>query len=173
MKELDDSKLFDIYRSGNEEAFVILYERYKPKLYLFLRNMLNYKEPEDINDYLQDVFIKVIKNANKYKKKYAFSTWIYRIARNYVYDIYRKNGKIVYDTDKVDEKFSVDHSRDDKESILYYLNKLSLEQREIILLRVEGFSFKEIAKMLFIPEKTAITRNARGIKKLKEFLNEN
>ena len=133
--------------------------------------MLSYKQPDEIGDVLQDIFVKIIKKSGKFKRRYAFSTWLYKIARNHVLDLYKKDKKAVIYNDSAIDKSGTLINFEEKFNLLECLSLLPLEQKEVILLKAEGFSFKEISKILFIPQNTAITRNARGIKKLKELLN--
>ncbi len=170
---MKDAELFELFREGKEEPFEILYERYKPRLYVFLRNFLPQLSPDEITDLIQEIFLKVIEKANKYKKKHAFSTWIYTIARNKAIDRWRRlqrKGELGLQESPDPEKIAMERSK--RKELLENLQKLPIEYREVLLLRAEGFSYKEISRILFIPERVAITRMHRGIKKLKEHMSD-
>lgn len=173
--EYSDRELFELFREGREEPFEIVYERYKPRLYVFLRNLIPEIPPDEIGDIIQDIFLKVIEKATSFKKKHKFSTWIYTIARNKAYDYMRKR-KRRKNPDPPVERTPKEKSihREEWERVLSAVTRLPVEYREVVLLRSEGFSYREISKILFIPERVAITRMHRAVKKLKEELgNEN
>ena len=170
-EELTDAQLFELFREGVEEPFTIVYEKYKPRLYVYIRNLIPEIPPDEIGDIIQDTFLKAIEKANSYKKKYAFSTWIYTIARNKALDRRKKlKNKLPELPERDPTPEEVAEENQEKENLLKNLEKISREYREIILLRAEGFSYKEISKIMFIPERVAITRMHRGLKKLKEMM---
>ena len=69
--------------------FVYLVERYEEKLGRYVRR-LGIKTDEDVEDTLQEIFIKVYKNLNGFNHNLSFSSWIYRIAHNEAISFYRK-----------------------------------------------------------------------------------
>mgnify|MGYP000940897963 CR=1 FL=1 len=76
--------------NGDIEAFEELVEEYKHKLFSFLVKMTY--STHDAEEILQEVFIRVYNNIDKYDDRWMFSTWIYRIAIN-AYRSYMKNTK--------------------------------------------------------------------------------
>lgn len=63
-----------------EEAFGHLLEKYQQKLYWHVRRMvINH---DDADDVIQDVFIKIWRNLDKFRKDSQLYTWLYRIATN-------------------------------------------------------------------------------------------
>src|SRR5690606_37040682 len=64
-------------------------ERYQDKLSRYITR-LGVRNPDDRDDVLQEVFIKVYRNLNDYDDRYSFSAWIYRIAHNETISWYRK-----------------------------------------------------------------------------------
>lgn len=74
--------------AGNEESFSLLIDKYYHKLMTLCLKMFIYKE--DAEDIIQEVFIKVYKNLYKYNGKWAFNTWIYKIAVNTIKDIRKR-----------------------------------------------------------------------------------
>lgn len=63
-----------------EEAFSMLVEKYRQRLYWHLRKMVLVHE--DADDLLQNTFIKVWKNLGNFRGDSALFTWLYRIATN-------------------------------------------------------------------------------------------
>ena len=66
--------------SEKEEAFRILVSTYKERLYWHIRNIV--KSHDDADDVLQNTFIKVFRNIDKFKGDSKLYTWLYRIATN-------------------------------------------------------------------------------------------
>lgn len=82
MKQVEDSEilaLFAVERTRNE-AFNLLLKKYQQKIYWHIRRLvLNH---DDCDDLLQEVFVKVWKNLDKFRSDAQLYTWIYRIATN-------------------------------------------------------------------------------------------
>src|SRR4051812_15110229 len=73
----------------DQQYFAVLVERYVPKLTHYIRRR-SLATSDDIEDLLQNIFIKVYRNINEYDTSLLFSSWIYRIAHNEMIDWYRK-----------------------------------------------------------------------------------
>lgn len=83
-----DNALVAAYLRGDDYAFETLVFRYKDKLANYINGILHdYDRSVDLS---QEAFIRVFKNASKYKGKYQFSTWLYRIATNLAIDELRR-----------------------------------------------------------------------------------
>ncbi|WP_432411408.1 RNA polymerase sigma factor [Rasiella sp. SM2506] len=77
--------------SQKEEAFRILVSTYKERLYWHIRNMV--KSHDDTDDVLQNTFIKVFRNMDKFKGDSKLYTWLYRIATNEAITFINKRAK--------------------------------------------------------------------------------
>lgn len=73
----------------NQDYFLLIVKRYKLKLFNYIKRLTNIAD-EDIEDILQEVFIKVYFNLNDFDQDLKFSSWIYRIAHNQVISNFRK-----------------------------------------------------------------------------------
>lgn len=73
---------------GDEQAYKELVEKYQRALYFHTLKMI--KDKEQVNDLVQETFVKAFDNLNTYSTNYAFSTWLYRIATNHTIDYLRK-----------------------------------------------------------------------------------
>lgn len=73
----------------DQENFLYLVHRYKDKLTSYINRLTN-ANAEDIEDILQDVFIKVYLNLNDFNHDLKFSSWVYRITHNQVISSHRK-----------------------------------------------------------------------------------
>lgn len=77
----DDEILKHILSNDSKElGYRYLIRNYQEKLYSFIRKMT--QNHEDTDDILQNVFIKIIKNVDRFEQKSSLSTWIYKIATN-------------------------------------------------------------------------------------------
>ena len=74
---------------ANPDDFGALVDRYWSRLFSYVRRT-TYFTKEDIEDILQEVFVKVYRYLNDYDNSMTFSTWIYQITRNTVIDEIRK-----------------------------------------------------------------------------------
>ncbi|MDR0375811.1 MAG: sigma-70 family RNA polymerase sigma factor [Treponema sp.] len=76
----------------SQEKFKSLWEYYYPRLLVYARSFKEMVESER-QDAVSDILLKAFDNLRKYKPIYSLSTWVYRIARNHIIDLYRKNKK--------------------------------------------------------------------------------
>jgi RNA polymerase sigma factor (sigma-70 family) len=88
-KTLADFKLIDIANeTNNQKAYHELMKRYKKSVYHVILKMV--RNADDTEDLTMEVFAKAFKNLHKFKKDFAFSTWLFRIASNHTIDFLRK-----------------------------------------------------------------------------------
>ena len=78
-----------VLAKDNPDHFQGIMDRYWKRLFGYIRRV-SYFSQEDIEDILQEVFLKVYRFLNDYDEKMAFSTWIYRIAHHSLIDEIRK-----------------------------------------------------------------------------------
>jgi RNA polymerase sigma-70 factor (ECF subfamily) len=164
------------------EYFAVLVERYVPKLTRYIRRR-SLATSDDIDDLLQNIFIKVYRNINEYNSSLLFSSWIYRITHNEMIDWYRREkrratlsldddaqdiiSKLISEDDQT-TRFS---NEEQKQYIINTLNGLDEKYKEILLLRFfEEKSYEEIADILKIPAGTVAVRINRAKKQLQKSL---
>ncbi len=88
-KALRDYKLVQLaLGSGDQNAYAELMKNYRDSLYFMLLKMTN--DPIDADDLTIEAFGKAFKNLHQYTPKYAFSTWLFKIATNNCIDFIRK-----------------------------------------------------------------------------------
>ena len=87
-KAKGDLLLVEKARGGNEKAFASLMNRYRDSIYYMLLKMVN--NPSDAEDLTIEAFGKAFRNLDSYTPKYAFSTWLFKIASNNCVDFIRK-----------------------------------------------------------------------------------
>ena len=139
-------------------VFPQLLSLYKERLYWHIRKMTN--NHEDTDDCLQEVFVKVFKNLDKFRGDANLYTWINRIATNETISYLRKKNKkkvVSLVTTVGDGEMALDipadnpmKAGDEIEALLVKaLSTLPDKQREVFELRYyEDLTYKEIAKRL-------------------------
>jgi len=149
-----------------EEYFEAIY-RY---LYCITRN-------SDLSEELaQETFYKAILKTNSIKENYDISAWLCGIAKNLLYDRFRKEKRIInYGEDELFNMQDVDLientiiDKEEKNELYKRIDKLEKIQREVVYLRVSGnLSFREIALILGKTENWARIVFYRAKNKLKE-----
>ncbi len=178
-QDLTDEEIVRLVQSGKVGLFGELAQRYEAKLMRYARKFLNITE--DIEDVVQEVFIKAYQNIKSFNTDKKFSPWIYRIAHNEFVNALKKNKKIkIFSWFDLDvflphniTKDIADHrnNQEVREIIDKHLNGLELKYREIIILYYfENLSYKEISDVMRIPVSTVGIRLKRGREKLKKLI---
>lgn len=151
----------------------LLYKKFSPKMYgVCLRYSGN---TEDANDLLQEGFIKVFKNLEKFRSEGSFEGWIRRIFVNTSIEHFRKKVKL-YNVSEVQENTIEDNDLNILDTlaakdIIRLVNDLSPGYKTVFNMHViEGYSHKEIADMLGINEGTSKSQLARAKGVLKKSL---
>jgi RNA polymerase sigma-70 factor (ECF subfamily) len=87
-KAKEDLLLVEAAKKGDEKAFANLMNRYRDSIYYALLKMVN--NPSDAEDLTIEAFGKAFRNLDSYTPKFAFSTWLFKIATNNCVDFIRK-----------------------------------------------------------------------------------
>ena len=186
-RELSDTDLVDLVQGGDATAFRGLVERFQGRIYAHIYGMI--RNREEARDLTQETFVKAFRNIGGFRREARFTTWLYRIASNVTIDFIRKHRRVrmsefderIGHQDQGDEVWDPDHLRrspaKDLERTQLYgrimdaMQKLNEEQRQVVLLReIEGFSYREIAETMGIPEGTVMSRLFYARKKLQALL---
>ncbi|MFA6547870.1 MAG: RNA polymerase sigma factor [Candidatus Magasanikbacteria bacterium] len=177
LDQFTDEQLVVEVREHDKEKYAEIIRRYQLKLTHYLRKFI--KNPDELEDVLQEVFIRTYQNLYDFDIERKFSAWIYRIAHNQAINHIKKNnrGQISLDEhelDIVDEKIDLKKNTDigfAKIKIEKGVAFLKEKYREpIILYFFEQKSYEEISDILHIPINTVGTLIMRGKNALKEFL---
>jgi RNA polymerase sigma-70 factor (ECF subfamily) len=168
---LNDNQLIQLYTQGDSNAFSVLVNRYKAKIFTSILMLV--KDEYLAEDIFQEVFIRIIESLRKdtYIEKGKFLSWAMRIAHNMCMDHFRKLSrkptiKTSDDLDIFQAYNFVEPGTDVKmikveneHAIKKIIDKLPQEQREVIILRhFANLSFKEIASISNISINTALGR---------------
>ena len=150
---------------GDQAAFGELYHRYKSRMHYYFYRMLG-NSADSANDFLQELFMKLIEKPENYNPAYPFSTWFYSVANNMCKNEYRKRGirQEYHEAEALEPQIdylsdaTIEHEQV-VEKIFATLGSLGEEHRSAFLLRYrEGFSIKEVAEILELPEGTVKSR---------------
>ena len=173
-----DQKLVEKAQRGDKKAFGMLVEKYQRRLNRLLSRMV--RDQSEIEDIVQDSFIKAYRAINNFRGDSAFYTWLYRIGINTAKNHLVKLGKRPKAMNEVDieeiENFedapdlrnhetpeSTMMSSEIVTSVNQTIAALPIELREAISLReMEGLSYEEIADLMNCPIGTVRSRIFRA-----------
>jgi len=176
MNDTTDEQVARDVQAGEAEAFGVLIERYEAKLKRYARKFLTYQE--DIEDLVQDVFIKAYTNIQSFDPAQRFSPWIYRIAHNtFVNELKRKQrgGFALFDADTILPQLPAKETADSstltaelQNELDSLLHELPAKYREVLVLYyIEELSYQEMSDIMQIPLSTVGARVSRGRAKLR------
>lgn len=175
LPDIDEKDLIAWLRTGDQEAFGSLYDRYSAAIYGVISRIVQ----SDIvaEDVLQESFVKIWRSFAQYdESKGRLFTWMLNIARNLAIDHYRsinrnptQNCSACFDVDLID----IEHSHSFNPDIIglrELVNVLKPDQIEIIdHLYYQGFTHVEAAEKIEIPLGTVKTRLHSALKTLRIF----
>ncbi len=175
-KAKNDLLLVEEAKKGNEKAFASLMNRYRDSIYYMLLKMVN--NSSDAEDLTIEAFGKAFRSLDTYTPKFAFSTWLFKIATNNCVDFIRKKQLSPTPLDHLQD--SLDNATiniqsdlpDPEESLINHqkiaalkdvVNQLKPRYKKLIELRYyKEYSYEEISKELKLPIGTVKARLYRA-----------
>jgi RNA polymerase sigma factor (sigma-70 family) len=164
-KAKGDLLLVDQAKMGNEKAFASLMDRYKDSIYYMLLKMVN--NASDAEDLTIEAFGKAFRNLESYAPKFAFSTWLFKIATNNCVDFIRKKQLSPTPFDHLQDNLETvtvniqSDLPDPEESLINHqkvaalkdvVNQLKPRYKSLIELRYyKEYSYEEISSELNLP----------------------
>jgi RNA polymerase sigma factor (sigma-70 family) len=150
---------------GDRKYQELLYKKFSPKMYAVCFRYA--AEPNEAQDMLQEGFIRIYKNIDRFRHEGSFEGWVRRIFVNTALEIIRKKGNmyVVHDAENIKRESGDENSLQllMKEDLMGMVQSLSAGYRTVFnLYAIEGFSHKEIGKMLNITEGTSKSQLARA-----------
>jgi RNA polymerase sigma-70 factor (ECF subfamily) len=154
-----ETQILDRARRGEEEAFAVLFDRHKRRVYsLCLRMTGDTAEAEDLT---QEAFLQLFRKISTFRGESAFSTWLHRLVVNVVLMRLRKKGIQKVSLDEVDnsqeEPVKREYGEDDRR-LLGSIDRIALNNaieqlppgyKAIFVLHdVEGYEHNEIARIM-------------------------
>lgn len=152
-----------------------IYREYSNMIYKFL---LSKTGNEDIAEELtQETFYQAVKNADKFDFSSKVSTWLCGIAKNKLYEYWRKHPKTEELNENIEQQFSLEEqyiASEKRLEIMRAIHNMQEPAREVLYLRLFGdLSFKEIGNILDRTEQWARVTYYRGKLVLRKELSEN
>ena len=184
--EEDDVALCQRVAGGDDDAFEVLVTRYQNRIYGFCLRMLH--DRAEAEDVAQDVFLTLYRSAGDFRSESAFSTWLFRIAKNqtlnrikYLDRRGRTSPKILADGGEARVAALMDAEERQPDALLEggqrsalvqaAIHQLQDEHRAVLLLRdVEELSYEEISAATGLPLGTVKSRIHRGRSQLVSIL---
>jgi RNA polymerase sigma-70 factor, ECF subfamily len=178
-----DSSLVERCLEGEQTAWEDLVKLHTRRVYAICFRFTG--KDSEAQDMTQDVFLRVFKTLGSFRSgEGSFVVWLTRLTRNLLIDHYRRT-KMERATDSIEDQLPVMeqksglHTRTDSlvagreasELLQGALQRLSPELREAVILRdLEELEYREIAKVLNVPEGTVKSRLNRGRAELAKVL---
>jgi RNA polymerase sigma-70 factor (ECF subfamily) len=173
-RAVEDADLIQRAAKGSVEAYNLLVSRWEKRVYNYLLRITANRE--DALDLTQDVFLKAYQNLRKLDDLSRFAPWLYRIAHNEAYSMFRKR-RPETDMEEIEPEstghgiavggtsvFPVELTL----AVASALERLSPDQREAVVLKIyQGFKFEEMAEILACPVSTIKSRLYTALELLK------
>jgi len=175
-KTSTDEELMHFIQQGDCSAFDEIYLRYNERLYYYFYRMLGH-EHAMAEDFMHDLFLKLIRKPYLFDLQRNFKTWVFSIAHNMCKNEYRN--RLVHatiDNDENPDKYiteAVENRSSEKmlEAIFNELDKMDESHKTAFLLKYrEGFSLEEISEIMDLPIGTVKSRLFYARKKLQDNL---
>lgn len=173
MHKVDDG-VIESCRRGDREAFRLVFEAYKDKVYSIALCHFN-GDVTAAKDLTQDVFIKLMTRMDQFRGDAEFATWLYRVVVNTCLDQRRRQRRWLSLEDQTEVGHMVakksleihELQREVSESVKVAVSSLKPKLRMAILLKYfEGLSYEEMAQVLGCSVGTVASRLNRGHKLL-------
>ena len=149
-----DEQLLAQFRSGNDEAFRVLHDRYRQRLFAYVRQMLSAGSRQDAEDVLQDVFVRAYGSLRNDSRDMNVRAWLYRVAHNRCIDHLRRPVPPPAEIFEVSRKPLHDpveeaQRRDDLRRLVLDVSNLPEQQRSALLMReIDGMTYADLAVAL-------------------------
>lgn len=177
-----DEKLMLTLSKGDKRAFDELYKRYSKPLKGYFMRML-WKNESKSEDFVHDLFVKIIHNPESFDANRSFKTWLYSVACNMCKNEYKKQEVRKGTSTGIDQFYSISDKGVDvlnEVQMSHFgsqfeksMDELKSEHQEVFSLRhMDGLSIKEIAEVLEINEGTVKSRLFYATKQLADKLKE-
>ena len=174
IRKKSDDELMHMISEGNAQAVTEIYQRYSNRLVRYFFRML-WRDEVKAQDFVHDLFLKIISNPRHYSSRERFSTWLFSVAHNMCKNEYRREAfrKTVH-SDDIRLSIVDDGPYQElewKEAIEKALAMIDEDERHLFVLRYEvELPLEEIAEMLGCPVGTVKSRVFNLKKKLAKCL---
>lgn len=176
---MEDKEIIELFHQKHrkEEAFRILVDCYKERLYWHVRKIV--LDHEDADDILQNTFVKIWQGLNAFRYEARLFTWMYRIATNEAINFLNEKKRKVYgnsgeitpmleNTIESDVYFNGDMIQKELQRAIL---RLTERQRLIFNMRYfDDMSYEDIAEVLEVAVGTLKATYHNAVKKIEGYL---
>ena len=168
-QEKTDGEIVKLVLSGDIQLFSLLVARYEKFVFSYL--LSKYSDVYEIEDVVQETFLKAYRHLSSYDCERKFSNWLITIARNLLFDNRKKNSRNIASTDLVTDVLLGDEIKDSHQPdevairrerfhrLTVMIKSLDEDLRTPFILRVVNeLSYQEIADALSLPLQTVKNR---------------
>lgn len=172
--EPSDEELMRRFRDGDEAAFDTLYARHSGPVFGFLQRLT--RDQATAEDLVQVTFTSVVRSRDRFLDHMKLTPWLFTIAANAARGVHRQRTvrARVHEEQQVGAEVSVAPPEFDpglRREVDAAMDKLPPAQREAVVLhKVQGLSFDEVAQILGVSATAARIKAHRGYEKLRELL---
>jgi len=183
----EDKRLIERTIKGEKEAFELIIRKYQQSLFNYIGRMVG--ERQLALEFTQEVFLKTYSSLRSYQPQYKFSTWLFKIASNFVIDFWRKKKIDAFSLDErqnsnshisplqvaaneksIIRKFEISQLRTKVEGLL---REIPAGLREVFIWRhINELSYEEIAEIKGIPVGTVKNRVFQAKELIRKLLEE-
>jgi RNA polymerase sigma factor (sigma-70 family) len=148
-----DEQLVALFRAGNEEAFRVIHDRYRQRLFAYTRQMLPGAR-HDAEDALQDIFVRAYSGLRANDRELALRAWLYRVAHNRCVDELRRpvlRAPEVMELVRapIHDPIAEAERRESLRRLIADVRRLPEQQRSALLMReLGGMSYADLAGAL-------------------------
>jgi RNA polymerase sigma factor (sigma-70 family) len=151
-----DEQLVRLFRAGSDEAFRVIHDRYRTRLFAYARQMLGGSRA-DAEDVLQDVFVRAYGALRANDRDVSLRAWLYRIAHNRCIDELRRPSAAIGAPSEVLELVQAPASdpmdaverRESLRRLVADVQRLPEQQRSALLMReISGMAYQDLAGAL-------------------------
>lgn len=148
-----DEQLVSLFRSGNDDAFRVIHDRYRQRLFVYARQMLG-GASDDAEDALQEIFVRAYAALRANDRELALRAWLYRIAHNRCIDQLRRPPRPMFEDIELVRSPAQDpavkaEQRDALRRLVTDVQRLPEQQRSALLMReLGGMAYADLAGVL-------------------------
>ncbi|MCL4196608.1 MAG: sigma-70 family RNA polymerase sigma factor [Phycisphaerales bacterium] len=181
MDRVNEQRLIASAKVGDADAVAALIRAHQESLYAFMLRMSG--RPEMAEDVVQEAFVRVLKNLDRFDPRYRFSTWLFTIAKR-LYVNWMQKFQPLAESDIVNgwshsgaspehDAVVLETKATARRAVAAGLSSLGETQREIVLLfHQQDWSISEISLYLSMPEGTIKSHLHRARRKMREVIEE-
>ena len=170
--EEPDPHVIRAAKAGDLKAFESLVRSYQGDVYRFVLHLTG--QSSSAEDITQDCFVRAYRFLKRYRGDSRFSTWLFSIARNCVYDEFRRAGRRGRLNESLEAHGPVDQvlaeagadataAVEVREALAMLPNEL---RESVVIIDMFGFSYREASQLTGTPEGTLKSRAHRGRERL-------